>query len=428
MAHLKHPIVGDPLYGGPLKLPKGATAGTGRGAARLQAPGAACRDAGVRAPGQRRAGALHRAGAGRHAARCCARCAPTPPRTRPTQAHAERCAPASAARRLAGAAAACRRSPRCATAPGVSRPPFDHFNLGLRCAATTRRGRAQSRRSWSSRLGAAVGAALAAAGAWHRASTLRCARSTSRRARSRRRGDVDAGHACSRSSPPTACRCCSPPTTAAKSAPRMPAGAAWPRACSKRPSRRCSTPPARCSPGSARPPGRRPTRSARRCYDAFVARDPGAAARVRQRPARTTGASTCTRWRGGASPRPGVDPRPWRRPVHDLRSAALLLAPPRPAHRADGDAGLVRMSGRSRRAPDLSVRACRRLSGGDDDRGVERRHASPRCIAACSAPTSTGCRRPCSTCIRAQDGGSTAARPRSSADAACCRGCAPVIA
>jgi 23S rRNA pseudouridine1911/1915/1917 synthase len=26
MAHLKHPIVGDPLYGGPLKLPKGATA------------------------------------------------------------------------------------------------------------------------------------------------------------------------------------------------------------------------------------------------------------------------------------------------------------------------------------------------------------------------------------------------------------------
>jgi len=26
MAHLKHPIVGDPMYGGPLKLPKGATA------------------------------------------------------------------------------------------------------------------------------------------------------------------------------------------------------------------------------------------------------------------------------------------------------------------------------------------------------------------------------------------------------------------
>ena len=26
MAHLKHPIVGDPLYGGPLRLPKGATA------------------------------------------------------------------------------------------------------------------------------------------------------------------------------------------------------------------------------------------------------------------------------------------------------------------------------------------------------------------------------------------------------------------
>jgi 23S rRNA pseudouridine1911/1915/1917 synthase len=25
MQHLKHPIVGDPLYGGPLKLPKGAT-------------------------------------------------------------------------------------------------------------------------------------------------------------------------------------------------------------------------------------------------------------------------------------------------------------------------------------------------------------------------------------------------------------------
>ena len=24
MAHLKHPIVGDPLYGGPLKLPRGA--------------------------------------------------------------------------------------------------------------------------------------------------------------------------------------------------------------------------------------------------------------------------------------------------------------------------------------------------------------------------------------------------------------------
>ncbi|WP_243700003.1 23S rRNA pseudouridine(1911/1915/1917) synthase RluD [Lysobacter sp. N42] len=28
MAHLKHPIVGDPLYGGPLKLPKGASDGT----------------------------------------------------------------------------------------------------------------------------------------------------------------------------------------------------------------------------------------------------------------------------------------------------------------------------------------------------------------------------------------------------------------
>ena len=27
MAHLKHPIVGDPLYGGPLRLPKGATEG-----------------------------------------------------------------------------------------------------------------------------------------------------------------------------------------------------------------------------------------------------------------------------------------------------------------------------------------------------------------------------------------------------------------
>ncbi len=25
MAHLKHPIIGDPLYGGALKLPKGAT-------------------------------------------------------------------------------------------------------------------------------------------------------------------------------------------------------------------------------------------------------------------------------------------------------------------------------------------------------------------------------------------------------------------
>ncbi|HLM53223.1 MAG TPA: RNA pseudouridine synthase, partial [Pseudoxanthomonas sp.] len=25
MAHIKYPIVGDPLYGGPLKLPKGAT-------------------------------------------------------------------------------------------------------------------------------------------------------------------------------------------------------------------------------------------------------------------------------------------------------------------------------------------------------------------------------------------------------------------
>jgi 23S rRNA pseudouridine1911/1915/1917 synthase len=25
MAHLKHPILGDPLYGGPLKLPKGAS-------------------------------------------------------------------------------------------------------------------------------------------------------------------------------------------------------------------------------------------------------------------------------------------------------------------------------------------------------------------------------------------------------------------
>ena len=28
MAHLKHPIVGDPMYGGPLKLPRGSSAET----------------------------------------------------------------------------------------------------------------------------------------------------------------------------------------------------------------------------------------------------------------------------------------------------------------------------------------------------------------------------------------------------------------
>jgi 23S rRNA pseudouridine1911/1915/1917 synthase len=67
MAHLKHPIIGDPLYGGPLKLPKGATPGTGRCAARFPPPGPACRDPRVHPSADRRTPALHRAGAGRPA-------------------------------------------------------------------------------------------------------------------------------------------------------------------------------------------------------------------------------------------------------------------------------------------------------------------------------------------------------------------------
>lgn len=68
MAHLKSPIVGDPLYGGALKLPKGATDDLVHEPAHLQASGAACRNPGIPAPGQRRAGARQRAGAGRPAA------------------------------------------------------------------------------------------------------------------------------------------------------------------------------------------------------------------------------------------------------------------------------------------------------------------------------------------------------------------------
>lgn len=67
MAHLKSPIVGDPLYGG-APAAQGRHRRPGARAAHLQASGAACRNPGIPAPGQRRAGTRQRAGAGRPAA------------------------------------------------------------------------------------------------------------------------------------------------------------------------------------------------------------------------------------------------------------------------------------------------------------------------------------------------------------------------
>ena len=48
LSHIKYPIVGDPVYGGRFGLPRGATPRPHRHPARVQAPGLACRRAGIR--------------------------------------------------------------------------------------------------------------------------------------------------------------------------------------------------------------------------------------------------------------------------------------------------------------------------------------------------------------------------------------------
>ena len=80
-------------------------------------------------------------------------------------------------------------------------------------------------------------------------------------------------------------------------------------------------------------------------FEAFVSGDPRAAFRVRGDAARPL-ACRSLRLGASASGRCGRAPRQRRRPVHHLRRRPLLFAPPRPAQRPNGDAGV---SGRLRR-------------------------------------------------------------------------------
>jgi copper oxidase (laccase) domain-containing protein len=64
--HIRHGIVGDPLYGPGLKLPKGASAGADRVPARVQAPGPACGRARVRTSAHEEAGRVQRGDARGH--------------------------------------------------------------------------------------------------------------------------------------------------------------------------------------------------------------------------------------------------------------------------------------------------------------------------------------------------------------------------
>ena len=125
MAHLKHPIVGDPLYGGSLKLPRARVRRTHRRAARLQAPGAARRGAGIRPSGD---GEPVRAAPRPYPPTCrgLLRALRGTPRTRrraPVSAWVDAAWPAPPGVR----ALATTRS-----GLGVSLPPFDAFDLGLR--------------------------------------------------------------------------------------------------------------------------------------------------------------------------------------------------------------------------------------------------------------------------------------------------------
>ena len=56
LAHIGHPLVGDPLYGGRRQLTAGAQRRAAQGVEGLRAPGAACARAGFRASGDRQAG------------------------------------------------------------------------------------------------------------------------------------------------------------------------------------------------------------------------------------------------------------------------------------------------------------------------------------------------------------------------------------
>ena len=67
MAHLKHPIVGDPLYGGPLKLPRGATPELIEALRGFKRQALHAETLEFAHPVSGETGALHRAGAGRHA-------------------------------------------------------------------------------------------------------------------------------------------------------------------------------------------------------------------------------------------------------------------------------------------------------------------------------------------------------------------------
>ncbi len=96
--------------------------------------------------------------------------------------------------------------------------------------------------------------------------------------------------------------------TGAASAPRMPAGAAWPAACSKPPWRHCArrrpARPANCSPGSGHASDRASSRSAPMCSRPLLA--PRISCPGRARTVRCAGWPICPGWRVSACGRRAV--------------------------------------------------------------------------------------------------------------------------
>ena len=77
LAHLHFPIVGDPVYGGRFERPRARGDGSDRDFAGFQAPGAACRDVGLRSSTLRRTADAAKPGAGGLCDNCSRRCART---------------------------------------------------------------------------------------------------------------------------------------------------------------------------------------------------------------------------------------------------------------------------------------------------------------------------------------------------------------
>ena len=316
---------------------QGRDPGTDRGAARLQAPGTACRNAGIQASGEGRAGALH-------ARRCPTTCSSCCDALRE-----------DAAARTPGAdAPADMPAQPAATPTGLRRsaPSACVAFTTLRPGAGGIRARRSTLSTSASRSGDDADAvadepprlverfALPSPPRWLRQvhGTRVAVAPGRRRARSRRRGHCARPASCSRSSPPIACRWCSPPAMAAKCRrarrlARTGGGvleATLPRCRRRRMPSRLARP---CR-------GSRCLRSRRGSLRrAFVDRDPRAASHSRRRgPA--IGGSTSTRSRGNGWPMPASPACPAagcaRSPIHDASIRIAATSAPGAWRRSSG--------------------------------------------------------------------------------------------